>query len=141
VVRILNSREIYIDGKPTGFTPEKINSDNLEAFVQSVYKVSPALFFSQFSVDSRLVKFKYPVGLFVRAKLLVTSAAAIGEKRSATNLTLQSFEIVEQIPYIAKDLSLGRAYKCKDLKSEEIDIFDEKDLFPTVPENERFWNL
>ena len=141
VVRILNSREIYIDGKPTGFTPEKINSDNLEEFVQSVYKVSPALFFSQFSVDPRLVKFKFPVGSFVRAKLLVTSAAVIGEKRSATNLTLQSFGIVEHIPYIAKDLSLGRAYKCQDLKSGDIEIFDEKDLVLTVPENERVWDV
>jgi hypothetical protein len=141
VVRILNSREIYIDGKPTGFTPEKINSDNLEEFVQSVYKVSPALFFSQFSVDPRLVKFKFPVGSFVRAKLLVTSAAVIGEKRSATNLTLQSFGIVEHIPYIAKDLSLGRAYKCRDLKSGDIEIFDEKDLVLTVPENERVWDV
>ena len=141
VVRNLNSREIYVDGKSTGFTPEKINSDNLEEFVQSVYKVSPALFFTQFSVNPRLVKFKFPVGSFVRAKLLVTSAAAIGEKRSATNLTLQSFGIVEQIPYIAKDLSLGRAYKCRDLKSGDIEIFDEKDLVLTVPENERFWSV
>jgi hypothetical protein len=92
-------------------------------------------------VDPRLVKFKFPVGSFVRAKLLVTSAAVIGEKRSATNLTLQSFGIVEHIPYIAKDLSLGRAYKCQDLKSGDIEIFDEKDLVLTVPENERVWDV
>lgn len=141
VVRILNSREIYVDGKSTGYTPEKINSENLEAFIQAVYKVSPALFFSQFSVDSRLVKFKFPVGSFVRAKLLVTSSAAIGEKRSATNLTLESFGVVEQIPYIAKDLSLGRAYKCQDLQSGEVEIFDEKDLVLTVPSYEHLWNV
>ena len=141
VRRILNSREIYIDGKPTGFSPEKITGENLEEFIQAVYKRSPALFFSQFSLDPRLIKFKFPVGSFVRAKLLVTSSAAIGEKRSETNLTAESFGVVEHIPYVAKDLSLGRAYKCQDLKTKEVEIFDEQDLVLTVPEHEQLYSF
>jgi hypothetical protein len=132
VQKILNSREVYTDGKPTGFSPEKINGENLEDFIQAVYKRSPAMFFTQFSLDPRSIRFKFPVGSFVRAKLLVTSSAAIGEKRSETNLTAQTFGVVEHVPYVAKDLSLGRAYKCQDLKSGEVEIFDEQDLVLTV---------
>ena len=132
VRRILNSREIYTDGKPTGFSPEKITEENLEEFIQAVYKRSPAMFFTQFSLDPRSIKFKFPVGSFVRAKLTVTSSAAIGEKRSETNLTVETFGVVEHVPYVAKDLSLGRAYKCQDLKSGSVEIFDEQDLVLTV---------
>ena len=132
VQKILNSREVYTDGKPTGFSPEKINGENLEDFIQAVYKRSPAMFFTQFSLDPRSIRFKFPVGSFVRAKLLVTSSAAIGEKRSENNLTAQTFGVVEHVPYVAKDLSLGRAYKCQDLKSGEVEIFDEQDLTLTV---------
>ena len=141
VARNLNSREIFINGKPTGYSPEKVNEDNLEDFMQRVYKVSPAHFFSQFSLNPSLVKFKFPVGSFVRAKLVVTSSAVVGEKRSATNLTAESFGVVEQIPYVARDLSVGRAYKCRDLKSGQVEIFDEQDLVLTVPDYEHLWSF
>lgn len=109
--------------------------------MQRVYKVSPAHFFSQFSLNPSLVKFKFPVGSFVRAKLVVTSSAVVGEKRSATNLTAESFGVVEQIPYVARDLSVGRAYKCRDLKSGQVEIFDEQDLVLTVPDYEHLWSF
>lgn len=136
VVKILNSRQIYVNGKPTGFTPEQITSKNLDRYIEAVYKLSPANFFAQFALDPRFVKFKYKVGTFVRAKLLITSSAAIGEKRSETNLTKQSFGVVEQIPYVTKDLSVGIAYKCVNLKTGDLEIFDENDITPTVPEYE-----
>ena len=136
VVKILNSRQIYVNGKPTGFTPEQITSDNLERYIETVYKLSPANFFAQFALDPRFVKFKFAVGSFVRAKLFVTSSAAIGEKRSETNLTKQSFGVVEQVPYVTKDLSVGIAYKCVNLKTGDFEIFDENDVTLTVPEYE-----
>ena len=141
VVKILNSRQIYVNGKPTGFKPEQINSNNLGQYIEMVYKLSPANFFAQFSLDPRLVKFKFEVGSFVRAKLLITSSAVIGEKRSETNLTRQSFGIVEQIPYITKDLSIGLGYKCINLKTGESEIFDENDLKLTVPEYESLYSI
>ena len=141
VVNILNSRQIYVNGKPTGFSPEKINSNNLGQYIDIVYKLSPANFFAHFALDPRFVKFKYKVGSFVRAKLLITSSAAIGEKRSETNITYNSFGIVDQIPYITKDLSVGIAYKCLDLKTGEFEIFDENDITLTVPEHDTLYSI
>ena len=141
VNNVLNSREIFIDGKPTGFTPEQINQKNLQQYLQEVFKASPAHLFSQFQIDPQLVKFKFPVGSFVRAKLIVTSSAVLGLKRSETNLTRESFGIVAHVPYVAKDLSVGKAYQCKNLKSGEVEIFDEQDLVLTVPENEYLWSI
>ena len=141
VTNILNTREIFIDGKPTGFTPEQVNQNNLQQFLQVVFKASPAYLFSQFQVDPQLVKFKFAVGSFVRAKLIVTSSAVLGIKRSETNLTRESFEVVAHVPYVAKDLSVGRAYQCRNLTTSGVEIFDEQDLVVTVPENEHLWNI
>ena len=77
----------------------------------------------------------------MRAKLLITSSAAIGEKRSETNITYNSFGIVDQIPYITKDLSVGIAYKCLDLKTGEFEIFDENDITLTVPEHDTLYSI
>lgn len=141
VVSILNSRQIYVKGKPTGFTPEQINLNNLNQYIDIVYKLSPANFFAHFALDPRFVKFKFKIGTFVRAKLLITSSAAIGEKRSETNITYKSFGIVDQIPYITKDLSVGVAYKCMDLKTGDYEIFDENDITQTVPEHDNVYAI
>ena len=92
-------------------------------------------------MDPRFVRFRFNVGSFVRAKLLITSSAVIGEKRSETNLTKQSFGVVEQIPYITKNLSVGIAYKCLNLKTGEFEIFDESDITLTVPEYESLYTI
>ncbi len=141
VVKILNSRQIYVNGKPSGFTPEQITSKNVSQYLEVVYKLSPANFFAQFALDPRFVRFRFNVGSFVRAKLLITSSAVIGEKRSETNLTKQSFGVVEQIPYVTKDLSVGIAYKCLNLKTGEFEIFDESDITLTVPEYESLYTI
>lgn len=141
VVNILNSREIFVNGKPTGFSPEKININNVGQYIETVYKLSPGNFFAHFALDPRFVKFKFAVGSFVRAKLLITSSAAIGEKRSETNLTQTSFGIVDQIPYITKNLSVGIAYKCLDLKTGDFEIFDEDDITSTVPEHDTIYSI
>ena len=141
VVKILNTRQIYVNGKPTGFTPEKISASTIGQYIETVYKLSPANFFAHFALDPKFVKFKFEVGSFVRAKLLITSSAVIGEKRSETNLTFNSFGIVEQVPYITKDLSVGIGYKCLNLKTGEFEIFDENDIRLTVPEHDNVYSI
>ena len=139
VADTLNSREIYVGGKPTGFVPSKIGEDNLEDYIQVVYKLSPSHFFSQFSIDSRLVKFKFEVGTVCRAKLIATLSQVIGEKRSATNVTQATFVILEQIPYVARDLSLAKAYKCRNLSTQEVEIFDQQDLTLSQQGHDALW--
>ena len=139
VADTLNSREIYVRGKPTGFVPSKIGEDNLEDYFQSVYKLSPAHFFSQFSLDSRLVQFKFDVGTICRAKLIATSSQVIGEKRSATNVTQATFVILEQVPYVTRDLALGKGYKCQNLLTQEVEIFDQEDLTLSQEGHAELW--
>ena len=141
VTHTLNSRDIYINGKPVGFSPQQINQYNLPEFVQAVFKASPAHLFSQFQLNPCLVKFKFALGSFVRAKLIVTSSAVLGIKRSETNLTRETFAVVGHVPYVAKDLSVGRAYQCRNLKTGQVEIFDEGDLVSTVDNYENLWHL
>jgi hypothetical protein len=76
-----------------------------------------------------LVKFKFAVGTLVRPKLIVTSSAVIGVKRSETNLEEDVFEIVAQRPYVTRLLTVGKAYKCKNTSDEtHVEVFDEQDL-------------
>ena len=64
----------------------------------------------------------------VQPKLLVTSSAVIGVKRSEVNLEQQAFVITEQIAYLARNYKIGRAYCCSNLATQEEEIFDEWDL-------------
>jgi hypothetical protein len=68
------------------------------------------------------------VGSVVRPKLLATSSAQIGVKRSEENLTKDRFRIEQQVPYVARNYSVGRAYRCVNLRTRQIEVFDEWDL-------------
>ena len=68
------------------------------------------------------------MGDIVRARLSNTSSQLIGEKKSATNVTQTVFVIVEQVPYVSKDLTVGRAYQCRELSTSQVEIFDQADL-------------
>jgi hypothetical protein len=134
VAIILNNREIIIQGKRIdGYTPATVTLDNLEDFLNKVYKSDPSAYAAQFNVDPQGVDFAYSVGTYVRAKLIVTSSAVIGNKRSETNLTDQVFRIVEQKPFVTKRLSIGKGYRCLNLRTGEIEFFSETDIVPTDP--------
>jgi hypothetical protein len=68
------------------------------------------------------------VGDIVRPKLLATSSALIGVKRSEENLKQDRFRIEELVPYVARNYSVGRAYRCVNLKTRQVEVFDEWDL-------------
>lgn len=134
VAIVLNNREIIIQGKRIdGYTPATVTLDNLEDFLNKVYKSDPSAYAAQFNVDPQGVDFAYSVGTYVRAKLIVTSSAVIGNKRSETNLTDQVFRIVEQKPFVTKRLSIGKGYRCLNLRTGEIEFFSETDIVPTDP--------
>ena len=124
----LNESPIVIDGKRLNWRPVDINKHNLADFLADLYKAVPVQFFAQFAVAPQLVSFKYSVGTVVRPKLLVTSSAVIGIKRSEVNLEQQAFIITEQIAYVARNFKIGRAYRCSNLATREEEIFDEWDL-------------
>ncbi len=64
----------------------------------------------------------------VQPKLLVTSSAVIGIKRSEVNLEQEAFVVTEQIAYMARNFKIARAYRCSNLATGEEELFDEWDL-------------
>ena len=125
---ILNSQNIVVHGKRLDWRPRDVNVDTLRAFRRDLLKADPSRFFGQFTVSPLHVKFNFPVGTVVRPKLLVTSSAAIGEKRSQTSLVDDYFVVTEQLAYVNAKLDVGRAYRCVNPKTREEEIFDQDDL-------------
>jgi hypothetical protein len=133
VAAILNRQEIVVGGKRTGFAPADVSLDNYDKFLSALYKAAPAYSAAQFNVDPRHSTFKFSVGDYVRAKLIVTSSAVLGEKRSETNLTDSCFKILKAYPFVTRRLGLGNEYLCIDTKTGEEEKFQETDLVLSDP--------
>ena len=133
VVDNLNSKPIIVDGKNLKFTPADVNVETLPQFIKALHKAAPAYYFSQFDIAPQVVQFKYPVGTLVRPKLIITSSEVIGVKHSETNLEQDVFEIVAHRPYVTRLLTVGKAYKCQNIKDpKHFEVFDEQDLAETI---------
>ena len=74
------------------------------------------------------MSFTFPVGALVRAKLIATSSDVLGNKRSENNLTDEVFVIENTVPYVTRKLTIGKAYKCRNIKTQEIEIFQEDEI-------------
>ena len=132
-VDILNRQRISIRNQFLDYSPQDVNQSNHKDFLRQLHKADPAALFNQFEIAPELVNFKYPVGTLVRPKLLVTSSAVLGTKRSEVTLEQTPFEIVQQVPYTTRGLFVGKAYKCRNLRDKKkIQIFDQRDLAETV---------
>lgn len=128
VVDSLNNKEIRIGKTPLGWSPADVNKDNVKEFLQAVDNADPAHYFGQFEVAHHQVRFKYPIGSVVRPKLIVTSSAVIGEKRSENNLEQDPFLVVQHIAYVNAKLEAAAAYRCMNTITREEETFDEQDL-------------
>jgi len=128
-VASLNSLPIVIDGQRfSRWTPADVNKRTLSSFLRVLHRKVPVFYFAQFEIAPQLVNFKYSVGSVVRPKLLATSSALIGVKRSEENLKKDRFRIEELVPYVARNYSVGRAYRCVNLRTRQAEVFDEWDL-------------
>jgi hypothetical protein len=132
VVDILNNQEIVVDKKPLGFTPYQVNEATVNVFKKKLYKSAPAYYFAQFDIAPGLVAFKYSVGTKVRAKLIATSSDVLGTKRSEVNLTDEVFVIQQTVPYVTRKMTVGKAYKCFNVVTQEIEVFQEDEITPTT---------
>jgi hypothetical protein len=128
VVNSLNGNYIVVDGKQLDFRPADVSKYNLKEFIRQLHNAKPTYFFGQFRVDPRSVKFKFSKGDLVRPKLLVISSATVGEKRSAQSLADTSFVVDKLIAYPDQKHSVGRAYRCVNVDTGEVQVFDEKDI-------------
>lgn len=128
VVNTLNQKEIVINKKRLGWAPADINNSNLHRFLKNLDNADPAHYYGQFEVATHQVKFKFPVKSVVRPKLIVTSSAVIGEKRSEINLEKDPFIVLEHIAYVNAQFEAAPAYRCINTNTNEEEIFDENDL-------------
>ena len=133
-VDMLNRENILVDGKRLNFAPKDVNLENVEMFKQQLFKAVPAYFYAQFDLAPNLVQFKYKIGTLVRAKLVATSSATVGEKRSEQSVTDQLFVIQGTIPYVTRNMKVGKAYKCKLVEGRRTEIFQEDEISPSSTE-------
>lgn len=136
-VKALNSRPIVVQGRNLGYAPKDINRENLPAFLDALYKKVPYVYWSQFSVNPDLVKFKFAKGTLVRPKLIAVSSAVLGIKRSEHALSDAVFVVEEPVAYVTSGLHVNQAYRCslRD-RPDTVEVFDESDLAPTSGKDE-----
>ena len=131
VVNILNARPVVIDGKNTGFSPQDINTENVQQFIRKIVKAAPAYYFAQFDIAPSLAKFKFELGTRVRVKSIVISSEVLGTKRSQRNVSNEVYVIEKRRASVTRKLTLEKRYKCKEVDTGQIEYFDEDDLVGT----------
>lgn len=130
VVKNLNGQEVTVGGRKLGYAPADIRLSNVEDFKKNLFASAPAYYWAQYDLAPDLVNFKYQVGTVVRAKLLATSSAVLGQKTSESNLTEDLFEITKKVPYVTRKLSVGKAYSCRNLMTGRSEVFQEDEITP-----------
>jgi hypothetical protein len=88
-------------------------------------------------VDPELLNFKFKVGSFVRQKLIASSSAAIGEKRSDIALGDTVFVVTRLLAYVSKALTPEKLYIVENVRdSEDKEAFDEDEIAETAVTSE-----
>lgn len=128
VVASLNSQVIRVDGKSLKYAPKDVNSETLASFKKKLFKSVPAYYWAQYPISPDLVKWKYAIGTKVRAKLVAVSSATIGNKTSEINLTDALFVIEERVAYVTRNMQVGRAYRCRDTRTNRMEVFQEDEI-------------
>ena len=136
----LNRQPIRVQSKllvdpATGkyFTPAGVNGQNVQNFISALEKAVPAYYFNQFMVDPQLLDYKFKVGTFVRQKLIASSSAAVGEKRSDIALGDKVFVVTRLLAYVSKALTPERLYIVENVKdSQDKEAFDQDEIAETA---------
>jgi hypothetical protein len=138
-VDVLNSLPIRVNNKyltqANGiyFTPRDVNQENLNYFISQLHKAAPSYYFSQFDVAPSLVKYKFNVNDFVKPKLIVTSSAVIGIKRSEVTLENQVFVITKRLAFVSRAFTVEPLYICKNIATNKIEAFEQDNIALTNP--------
>jgi hypothetical protein len=132
VVDDLNNQPLVIRGKRLPWSPRQVNVQTLDQFREDLFKADKAQLFAQFGISPQMVSFKYPLGSIVRPKLIVTSSAVVGEKRSEVSLVNDPFVVTEHLAYVNARFEVGRAYRCVNRSTQQEDLFDEQDIAASI---------
>jgi hypothetical protein len=133
VVNILNSQTVVVGGRALKFAPKDVNISTIEEFKRNLFEAAPAYYWAQFEIAPDWLDFKYKKGMLVRAKKIAVSSATIGNKTSEINLTEDLFVIQELVPYVARNMSLQKAYKCQHVDYDNyVEVFQEDEITPSI---------
>ena len=135
VIDDLNSKEIIVDNKRLGFAPKEVNNKTLEAFLKVLHKKATKYYWAQFNVNPDLVKFEFPLEALVRPKLIVTSSAVLGVKRSEVTLEKEVFVVRDREARVTGGFHIAKTYKCEQVSNPgHFEFFDETDIALTTAE-------
>ena len=138
-VDVLNTQPIKVNNKyikqkdGNYFKPLDVNEFNLDYFKKQLHKAAPAYYFSQFSIAPAMVTFKYNIGDYIQPKLISTSSAVIGIKRSEVTLESEIFVITKRIGYVSRSLTVEPLYICKSTVTDKIEAFEENIITLSSP--------
>ena len=138
-VQVLNHQPIKINNKylfqpnKQYFRPIDVNINNLDYFIKQLQKAAPSYYFSQFEIDPSMVTFKFNVGEFVKPKLIITSSAVLGIKRSEVTLEPEIFVIVKRLGFVSKAMTIEPLYICKSTITGQQENFEENDIALSNP--------
>ena len=138
-VDVLNTQPIKVNNKyikqkdGNYFKPLDVNEFNLDYFKKQLHKAAPAYYFSQFSIAPAMVTFKYNIGDYIQPKLISTSSAVIGIKRSEVTLESEIFVITKRIGYVSRLLTVEPLYICKSTVTDKIEAFEENIITLSSP--------
>jgi hypothetical protein len=69
----------------------------------------------------------------VKPKLIVTSSAAIGIKRSEVTLEKEVFVIIKRLGFVSRAFTIEPLYICKSLTTNKTEAFEEDNIALTLP--------
>lgn len=128
----LNSQKIVVKGKKLSYAPADINASNLQDFMRELKRADPMAEFSQYEIAPQFVQFAFQVGDVVRPKSIVTSSAAIGQKRSEVSLDAERFVVERRVAYVNSRGTVGQVYVCTNLSDGHRENFDQSDIALSV---------
>jgi hypothetical protein len=130
----INNKYIREGGSGEFYTPATVTNENLPDFISKVQKAAPAYYFNQFMLNPDLINFKYSVGTFVRQKLIASSSAVIGEKRSDISLGETVFIITKRLAYVSRALTPEPLYIVQNINGRQTEeAFDQDEITETNP--------
>ena len=102
--------EYYGQRLPPQWTPKSITKKNLPEFLQLVQQKQPAFYYSHFELNPSFVSFLFNLNDRVKVKTKIMSSQVLGPKRKITQLSEETFLIVQRKAYARFDMSIGKCY-------------------------------
>ena len=101
IIKIINDRKIVVNNTELSYTPNEVNTSNVNEFVKDLHETDPMSYFSNFVIRDKKYIYSYPVGSYVRIKLkALKSDFKLGTKHSEQSLSSRIFKVVKNFLFV-----------------------------------------